>query len=284
MGLDASVSCNCFQEGRTEPPPFPREWLAFDGEGRLELLDEHDVGNRWYRVHQWKQDCCEHEDLDFACEHVANWSGYRLFQAALGELGWDRFPFLKEQLPNANGGQTPAVASAECLKELTAFREAGEIGRVTTLVDTASGAGLHEHVAAYDGVFLHAGRHGVRVGLGESDLFVVNARTEDVLFRARRLRQVGPSGADITGDVEGLTWENLDTGVTWCSNMALAGRCIPWDDGRWQNDDGRVRFEYPSDFHVEERPRLASDFEAIVTALQVLFAASVETGNPVRWS
>ena len=37
MGVDATVMCNCFREGRTTDPPVPREWLVLDAEGYLSL-------------------------------------------------------------------------------------------------------------------------------------------------------------------------------------------------------------------------------------------------------
>ncbi len=84
-------------------------------------------------------------------------------------------------------------------------------------------------------------------------------------------------------DSDELVWENLDTGEVYQSGIAIHGKQIPWEDGSWQKPDGTVRFEYPCEFHVEERPRLVTDFDYIVRALRNVFAASVETGNPVRW-
>ena len=116
MGLDATVMCNCFREGKTTPPPFPRDWLEIDEEGYLNLVEEYDSAENWGKHYAWQQSCCQHEGMDFACEHISNWAGYRQFQAALGEVGWQYFPVLEEQLPNANGGLTPSAASVKALR------------------------------------------------------------------------------------------------------------------------------------------------------------------------
>jgi hypothetical protein len=284
MGLDAAVMCNCFRDGKTKPPPFPREWLEVDGEGYLNLKQEHDHRENWYKVDEWQQTCCEHEDMEFAAEHIGNWTGYRQFQTALGLVGWQHFPVLKAQLPNANGGLMPAAACAQALLELDHFTAAGEIGVKTVLVNTATGEGLYEHVAAYEGVFIFSASRGVNVALSELDFFAIDTNSGEVLFRATRFRQFHISGQPVTEDREGLMWENLDTGAVYESGIVIRGNQIPWEDGSWRKPDGSCRFENVSEFHVEQRPWLVASSDYVVSALREVFAASVETGNPVRWS
>ncbi|WP_435018041.1 hypothetical protein TA3x_005680 [Tundrisphaera sp. TA3] len=284
MGLDAHVMCDCFRKGKTTPPPFPREWLEVDEEGYFNLAQEHDSAEGWAKLMEWQHSCCDHEDMDFACEFIANWFGLRLFQDALGDVGWDRFPILQEQLPEANGGLTPPGASGRALRELEEFESVGEIGTKTVLVDTATGEAFHQHNPAYGGVFILQGSLGVNVGIGEFEFFAVDARTGEELFRATRVEQARRGGSPIEGDADDVVWKDLDTGEVYASGIAISGKAIPWDDGKWQRPDGRVRFGYPARFHVERRPRLTSEFESIVRALRVVFSASVATGNPVRWS
>lgn len=283
MGLDASVMCNCFRDGRATPPPFPLEWLEVDVEGYLNLKQGHDTDENWLSQYEWEQSCCEHEGMAFASEHISNWPGYRLFQAALGEVGWEYFPVLKEQLPNVNGGLTPASESTKACDELNTFVTAGEIGKRTVLVNTASGEATYEHVAAYEGVFIHSGARGIDVGLSEREFFAIKATSREFLFRAIRFRQFNRTGDPIAGDSSNIVWENLDTGEIYESGVAVSGKQITWDDGSWESSDGRCRFEYPAEFHVEQRPRFTGDFDHILKALRTVFAASVTTGNPVRW-
>jgi hypothetical protein len=112
MGLDASVLCNCFRLGRTSEPPVPRDWLHIDREGYLELKPEHDSDASFHEVYEWMQTCCDHPDMRYVSEFIANWAGFRLFQQALSKSGWDRFPVLRRELPEVNGGLTIARYAA----------------------------------------------------------------------------------------------------------------------------------------------------------------------------
>jgi hypothetical protein len=92
MGLNAVVMCNCFREAKTTRPPFPHEWLEVDDEGYFNLTKSRDSDKNRIRQHEWIKFCCEHEGMNLAYECVANWNGYRLFQAARAEVGWQHFP------------------------------------------------------------------------------------------------------------------------------------------------------------------------------------------------
>jgi len=257
--------------------------LEVDEEGYINLKKEHDSGENWVKQYEWEQTCCEHEGMAFASEWIANWADYRQFQTALGEVGWRHFPVLQEQLPNANGGLTPFEGSVKALSELDFFVAAGEIGTKSVLVDTVSGEALYEYVAAYGGVFILSGSRGINVGLSESDFFAVDTASGKDLFRTARFRQFDKRGREVSGDSDDIAWEDLETGGIFESGIAISGKQTPWEDGSWQRPNGQCRFEYPSEFHMEQRPRLVADFDRIVNALRAVFGASVQTGNPVRW-
>ncbi len=132
-------------------------------------------------------------------------------------------------------------------------------------------------------MFILSGNRGVNAGLNEFEFFAVDRTSGEYQFRATHFRQFNKRGTEFSGHADGLTWENLDTGDIYESGIAISGKQIPWEDGNWQKPDGKCRFEYPSEFHVEQRPRLVTDFDYIVKALRTVFAASVQTDNPVRW-
>lgn len=190
MGLDASVMCNCFREGRTSEPPVPRDWLQIDEEGYLVLRPEHDSPEACHRVYGWMLACCEHPEMEHASEHIANWTGYRLFQQALAGVGRDRFPVLRHELPEANGGLTEAPRAALALGELDEFRKVGDVGTTICLIDTATGEVVQENVGVYEGVFIMDGRAGLDAGLDGSGFFIRDRETKAELFRAARFRQM----------------------------------------------------------------------------------------------
>jgi hypothetical protein len=286
MGLDASVSCTCYREGRAAPPPVPRELIVVDDDGWLELDLPYD-GNeeRFAQYDGWCSTACEHEDMSVARVRVSNWSGYRAFQQALGHAGWERFPILRAELPNANYGSTSATASALALDELAGFRERPDLGHDWFLVDGDTGEVLHRYIAAYDGKVLYGGAAGVDIGFDERGLFVIT-RTQPAreLFRAMRVEQrlldpdrettVGP------GPVEFI---DLDSGRRLETTAALSGRQIPWRD-KMHNEEGKLRSSYPRHLQVERRTITAADFEFVLQPLEEVFRAAVATGNPVRWT
>lgn len=285
MGLDASVMCNCFRLGLTTEPPVPREWLQIDEEGHLELKPGCGSPEASAEVYQWMQDCCEHPGMQYAWEEIANWSGYRIFQQALGGVGWDRFPVLRQELPEVNGGKTEAPRAALALGELAEFQKAGEIGTNACLVDTATGEVVQEHVAGYEGVFILDGDSGLEAGFDADGFFIRTGQDRLELFRAARFRQMHlDPDADPYGPERGLVaYLDLDSGKEYECRFAVPGDSIPWPDGRMQDDRGRCRFHYPATLHVERRAVHSSDFDYILGPLERIFRASVEMGNPVRW-
>ena len=285
MGLDASVLCNCLTLGLTTEPPVPREWLRIDEEGYLGLAPEHDSPEADGAVYDWMRGCCGHPDLRYAFEPIANWAGYRLFQQALGGVGWDRFSVLHQELPEANGGRTEATRAAFALGELALFRSLGEIGSNPCLVDTATGEVVQEHVAGYEGVFILDGNSGLEAGFDAHGFFIRTGEGKLELFRAARFRQTHlDPDADPYGPEPGrVVYSDLDSSWEFECRFAVPGDTIPWPDGRMQDDRGRCRFRYPATLQVESRAVHSSDFDYILGPLERIFRASVETGNPVRW-
>lgn len=284
MGLDATVSCNCFREGRTTEPPIPRDWLYLDEEGDWSCRPEHEAEYCWSELYEWKQRCCEHEGMDYASEHISNWAGYRLFQEALAKVGAGNFPTLLRELPSTNDGITLPESARQALQEIERFRQAREIGKNAVLVDTSTGFEIFEHVAAYDGIFIFGGRSGMQAGIGESAFFIRERESGRVLFQGTRIRQKLldpiPEGSNYDGRVE---FQDLVTHQTLVCSIVISGRPTPWPDGRIQNDTGAMRFSPSDGFHVEVRTTVPADFNCVLDSLSKVFEASLATGNPVRW-
>lgn len=282
MGLDATVMCNCFKEGKTSEPPFPQDQLYVDGEGFLHVRTDDPTDLKHRRLYEWMQTACQHPGLNFARERISNWGGYRLFQEAMATVGWDRFPTLKAELPSSNGGLTQADAATKALKELASFRSVETIGKNSFLVDSTTGDELYNHIAAYEGVFMWGGSSGFEVGLGEFMLFVREKDASEAVFLSSRFTQklVGPA-KDGRQPVE---LRDLDTGESIRLPDAIRGRAVPWPDGRMQDDKGGWNFGIPKECHVEVRVVTPEEFEYILGPLERVFRAAVETGNPVRWS
>jgi hypothetical protein len=279
MGLDASVMCNCFRDGRTKEPPVPREWLAFDVDGYLDVRPEFESRCKHADVYNWRETACSHPQMMIANEYLANWTGYRAFQQALGYAGWERFPTLQAELPQANGGLVQVSLAPRILEELARFRSLGSIGQDTFLIDSATGEILHRRIAAYDGIFFYGGRDGIEAGIGESSFFVRNRESGTCVFRSAHFRQ---TRLNLSGGSDLVEITDLELGDTY-RGRASVDRVAPWPDGRTQDDSGRVNFVLVPEVRVVRRDVVAADFAYIVDALRRLFEASIETGNPVHW-
>lgn len=276
MGLDASVRCHCWRDGKTTRPPFPREWCEIDADDELSLQSEYDSDERWMTLHRWRQDCCPHPGMRLVQERIGNVAGMGQLRAALRDAGSERFAVLLREIPRANGGRTDAATAALALAELDRFDQAGQIGELTALVDSSTGTVLRERVADSDGIFYWGGSTGIDVGLSETNLFVRGRTTGETLFQARRLRQSGLDGRPPRAEAKAVLWEDLDTGRRFESGFVLTHDEYP--------ADGSVLRRCVTAAHVEKRPRLATDFAFMTAALRKVFTASVESGNPVRWS
>jgi hypothetical protein len=282
MGLDASVMCTCYQDGRALPPPCDPSLLVFD-DGWLELDVPFDDNVELHTgFDRWLAEGCEHPRMEVASVRVSNWSGYRAFQQALERAGGRaRFPTLYAELPEVNGGTTDAGAAAQALAELATFRAQPDVGHSWFLVSTDTGETMYEYIAAYDGKFILDGRTGMDIGVDPRGLFVVERGDEGrELFRARRVAQRwSDEGVSQAGAVE-LT--NLDTGERFrCAT--LIGRVVAARSKGEKALEEEPTPAYPERMHVEQRAIVPTQFAYAVSALEQVFGAAVATGNPVRW-
>jgi hypothetical protein len=276
MGLDASVMCNCYREGKTTPFPF-HEYFMLDEEGFPTLNLRYEGNEEKFDIfEEWMTACCEHPHMDFAAVFVTNWKGYQSFLQALEQIGWDQFPTLHTELPNGNQGLTRADAAAEALKELERFVVDGSGLTKTFLVDSETDEALASSTMAYGGMFGWNGRTGMSLGFDEAGFYISDVwEFNRELFRARRFEQ-RVIEAESLDKPQQFEFVDLDTGQRFlCSTpLKLFVKDI----------SGQLKQTYPRLVHVEQRGVKVDYFTYIVEPLQYIFRAAVETGNPVRWS
>jgi hypothetical protein len=257
MGLDASVSCRCYADHKTRSPPPHAEHVELDDEGYVGLRLEwsgHREEHEAFRL--WKATCCEHANMEAASERISNWAGVRALQSALAELGWERFPVLREHIPDANGGSVSPDASAAALDELARFTELVAASKNAFLVDADTGAEIFDYIPQYEGLFLFDSASG-DIGFDPRGIFVRLRDPKREIFRAMHVEQRA-----IAGDPKHVRLVCLDT----------------------QRESPPVcRVHGAARLRVVTRARGAADFDFILRALRVVFRASVATGNPVRW-
>ena len=263
MGLDAEVSCPCYQQGRVVSP-FPEQTII-DAEGWLDLnvpYEGHEAEHD--RFETWRSRACEHPMMTYCRVHLSNWSGYRMFQAALEEAGWEHFPTLCAHLPNGNGGAMSAQAAAVALQELETFRRIYQ-GTVTVLVNAETGEVERTYIEAYDGLFRFGPKY--EVGFDPHGLYVREpSEPRAEYFRSRWFEQrLGPVEGNRPTAPREVTLIDLATGQQFAGPVAVT--------------DPPTH----STLRVEERTQTAERFRYILEPLVLVCRAAIETGNPVRW-
>jgi len=276
MGLDASVMCNCFREGKTRPSPFSPHFYV-DGEGFPALNLPYESNEEEFEAFdEWLLTCCDHPNMDFAAVFIANWKGYNAFLAALEQVGWEHFPTLHAALPDNNQGLTSPESARIALIELERFvAEGGGITK-TFLVDSDTGESLGSSTMAYGGMFGWNSRTGMNLGFDENGFYIEDAwELNREMFRAMRFEQrvLEPASLDKPQQFE---FVDLDSGRKFICSTPL--KLFTRDQA------GQLKQEYPRRVHVEDRAVDVQYFSYILEPLTYIFKAAVETGNPVRWS
>jgi hypothetical protein len=276
MGLDASVMCNCYKQGKAKPCPFPDHFII-DDEGYPVLdLPYDDNEHMFDDFETWLATCCDHPHMDYAAVFVANWKGYRSFLNALEQVGWHHFPVLHAELPEGNQGITLPDAARSALAEIARFRSESNSITKTFLVNSETSESLGSSTMAYGGLFTLDGRTGLNLSFDETGFVITDTwELNRELFRAMRFEQ-RPLESDSLDKPQQFEYIDLDGGARYtCSTpvkLFVRGAM------------GQLRQEYPRFLHVEQRPIAADYFDYILEPLEYAFQAALETGNPVRWS
>ena len=123
MGYSAFVNCNCYKEGKLKENFYLSENIIEGAEG-LELdLDWETNEEEHILFSRWKESkACEHEDMEYCYEELANISGMGAFRTICSELGIEEFPILNTYLPTSNDGYLPAKYAKGLLEELNKMK------------------------------------------------------------------------------------------------------------------------------------------------------------------
>ena len=186
MGLDAFVPCNCYQEGRTTPPPVPSDYFELD-EGYY-LLKQPYAGDSDLeeKLYQWTQQCCPHSGMHIS-ERISNWVGLRSFQQALDKLGIHHFPVLGSQLPSVNGGSLGVEGARQALTELETFESmSGTLSNVY-LINADKDIVMYDYIEVYAGQFVFANPYSM--GFNDNGLYITESESRKILFQGKRVTQ-----------------------------------------------------------------------------------------------
>lgn len=285
MGLEGFVSCNCYHDGLATPFPVPEQEEHFkrnsSGYWSLDLPYE---GNEdlHEQVYQWRHAACQHPDMLFADEGVANWLGYRTFIQALEGIDPKKFPILVKQLPTTNTGSLSPELAQGALKELEFFNRDVGYGMNTFLIDSVTNEILADYIYSNNSAFAFASVvTAIQSGIDPGGFFISQTKGGSLipgqrnLFRANRFEQyIELKDEQERGIV--VVYSDLDSNASFVSQDALLPRLK-------HNARGELIIHHPRLMHVESRRLREERFYYITLPLERLLKASIETGNPIIW-
>lgn len=288
MGLDASVRCRCFEEGRLRPGPVPTDDLYINEEGYLSSR-KLDAARAKYSLRQflaryydldvafsdWQEHPCEHDGGAICDERVGDISDVSVFEGYCAEIGEDKLPVLSHIIPDCNGGTFPAELAKEALCELDYFdswlnEKMASTYVIMTLIDASTGQELWNDEGESMPLFVNEAP--AEAYLANCTFYVVNNKNE-LLFSSKNFvyelyesnGSLGQRQSDLEPDSHHYTLTCLETGVS-----------IECRGGfEFCNNEEQMEFVTCS---REAWPHTVANI-----ALRKLLVASAETGNPIRW-
>lgn len=279
MGLDATVRCRCFEEGKLKPGPVPADDLFIDEEGYLSSrkLDEayKKYGYRRFQARygaledeflQWSNHCCEHEFGDYCSEWVSNWSGCGEFSSLVEELGgMEKFPLLSTLLPDSNGGIYPAEKAQKTLEELDRFIEVvvdadqwvlRDVETETEVWSTTGDSTSSWMIGPFD-----------KVGMTGGEVYIAHAGNQTV--KTTHFKQI-PIGESDNRGYQRMRIVCLDTGEETETFDSIGPEGSDKVEREFFVASEKAPFLYEGKYWTAER-------------IRHLLVASIETGNPIRW-
>ena len=279
MGLDATVRCRCFEEGKLKPGPVPLDDLYIDKEGYLSSrkLDaaykrltyrqfDARYGDLQREFEDWSGSCCEHAGGDYCSEWVSNIAGCAQFEDLVEAAGGEAdFPLLSKLLSHANGGTYPAELAAATLAELDRFIE--KVSDVDEWALCEAGSDTMIWTSTEKGSFpLMVAPFGeVRMTGGKVCFYHAGYRPVETTH----FKQVPLEGPGKGGD-QRMKIICLDTGETTETSCFTEPKGDPKAEREFYVTSRKAPFLFEGKYGTAER-------------IRNLLVASLETGNPIRW-
>lgn len=274
MGFGGYVVCNCYKEGKTTEPPH-KSYLHIDEYG-LSLEIPHEIRQQdseraermEHEFNEWKEAACEHEDMDYANENLANRTGMSMFRSLIGSLGSQHYPVLSTCLPANNEGFVPTDLVEKLLEELSRLESEPSLEQNVKLIETSSG---HIIGSVRYGVSwpFQITRDGLVLILNQDGFFILEESAEHdrtkklVHFQSKSfLQEITSEGKFRFIDLESKSSFESPTGL--------------YSPDELQTDS--LTFEVSIDLAT-----LATSYGYIIQPLKILAKASVQTGNPICW-
>jgi hypothetical protein len=277
MSYSAFVVCNCFQNGKTEKPPH-EEYVKFDEDGlyldvpdEIWRKDEDKVYQMDSEFEKWKNNSCEHDEMELCYEHLSNNLGMSDFRQIVKILGGkQKYPILTEFLPTANGGILPAKFANNALQELVELEKEQHLEERVILIENSTNELKASVNADTYLIFVFTAYNKYNYGIDNDGFFILENIEEDgkevsyVVFRSKNFRQRQISKEEFR------FIDNKTNNSFFCSV------------GLHSNEENpKEVYEFSI---KKEKAKIAEEYNYMIEPLKKLTKASVESGNPIHWT
>lgn len=276
MSYSAFVVCNCYQKGKTTKPPF-EEYVKFDEDGLyIDIPDEiwRKDEQSYYRIEdefeEWKNNACEHKEMELCDEYLSNSLGMDNFKQIIRNLGGEKkYPTLTAHLPIANGGILPVNVASTALKELLELEKEKSIEeRITLSEDKTNDLVATVNAKTYL-IFVFTAGNKYNYGLDKNGFFILENIEENeeqisyVVFRSTNFLQITVSKEEF------IFVDKLTDNRFFCSvNLH------PYDE----NSKNLYEFSIKKVNAV-----IADEYNYMIEPLKKLVKASIKSRNPIHW-
>jgi len=276
MSYSAFVVCNCYQKGKTEKPPF-EEYVKFDDDGlyidvpdEFWEKDEDKVFQMESDFETWKNNVCEHDNMDLCSEYLSSHLGMADFrQIVRNNGGKKKYPTLTAFLPTANGGVLPAKFAESTFNELLELeKEQCQEERIILLENSTNELKASVNANTYL-IFVFTAYNKYNYGIDKDGFFILENIKENgkevsyVVFRSKNFIQRKVSKEE---------FRFIDKRTN--HSFTCAARLHPYE--------GNSKKDY--EFTVKpEEVIIAEAYNYIIEPLKRLTKASMESGNPIHW-
>lgn len=267
MGYDAYVNCSCYKEGKTKPFLYS-ECVQIDEDG---IYPSDDVSDEIYQeFYKWEKTACAHSGMKLVFERLANAWGMSEFRLLIEKLGGkDNFPVLTEYLPVYNGGTLPAEYACQAMEEVKKILNSSEKEKHLVLKDGDDTVISSTNDLHYIQTFIWAG-HGRYTYSLYKDSFVIIEKRKTWLLKKEKVKIVFASAHFFQYRLSDSEYKftDVDTQHTFICSTGL-GR----DKNKEQLECRVMEEDYP----------ISENYDYILSSLEKLLSASIESGNPIIW-
>lgn len=271
----AWVRCDCFETGRTRPPPLPPALLSFGPDGLLRIAPGTPVSE----VHldalmAWRQDGCEHPGMAFAAAELADSARYFLFFQVGRQLGWPGLPALRAALPDRDQAWVDPGLARAALDDVARFRDRLDAGMPAgALVVEETGAVVMEVAGTGRSVLLSGLATGVSIELEVGGVTLRRGKDDAVLFQSPAFLQ------DVTvtdGAFREAEFLCLETEASFRAPAAFG-------DGDLQRRGPVAVPRFAECLRVEVRALDGRAFDDVLDPLARVLGAASDLGRPLIW-